>query len=102
MRLEWSPDALDDLDGIFDYIAQDNPDRAFSFIGELRSGIYVLKDAPRIGTIIQELGDDAFREYYIKGYNFIYEIKEESILIHEVYNPQRIFIRSYNRASCII
>ena len=97
MRLEWSPDALDDLDAIFDYIAQDNPDRAFSFIGELRSKVRILEDTPKIGTVIPEFGDENLREYYIKGYNFMYEITEETVLIHEVYNPKRIFIRSYNR-----
>ena len=31
-KLEWSPDALEDLDVIWSYIAEDNVERASSFV----------------------------------------------------------------------
>lgn len=37
MKLEWSPDALEDLDIIYDVIALDNADAAEKFITELRA-----------------------------------------------------------------
>ena len=79
MRLEWSPDALDDLDAIYDAIALDD------------------EVAPRIGIQIEELGDDAFRELHYRGYTIIYEICEKAVRIHEVYNQRRIYIRTYNK-----
>ena len=35
MQLEWSKDAIEDLDNIWEYIAADNITRAFSFIDEV-------------------------------------------------------------------
>ncbi len=36
-KLEWSPDALEDLDVIWSYIAEDNVERASSFVEELQA-----------------------------------------------------------------
>lgn len=36
LKLEWSPDALDDLDAIWDYIALDSPDDATAFITQIQ------------------------------------------------------------------
>ena len=36
-KLEWSPDALEDLDVIWSYIAEDNVERASSFVAELQA-----------------------------------------------------------------
>lgn len=37
MRLKFQPQAVHDLEGIGNYIAADNPDRAVTFIRELRN-----------------------------------------------------------------
>lgn len=97
MRLEWSSDALDDLDAIYDAIAMDDENAAARFIDKLRTKAGTLLAAPRIGIRIEELCDDAFRELHYKGYTIIYEIRDEAIRIHEVYNQRRIYIRTYDR-----
>ena len=74
MKLQWSLDAVEDLDNIFDYIAQDDVGRASEFVGTLRNDAKRLADTPRLGTIIPEIGLDTFREYYTHGYNMVYEI----------------------------
>ena len=98
MELEWSLDALEDLDHIWEFIASDNPVRAFSFIEELQAEARKITSAPRMGTVIPELNREEYREVYYRGYNIMYEIKESAILIHEVYNHNKIYIRSYQRA----
>lgn len=97
MRLEWSPDALEDLDNIFDVITEDDPERAFSYIEEIREQAANLLYAPRSGIVIPEMGKEEFRERHYKMYTLVYEICEDSILIHEVYHQRRIHIRSYKR-----
>ncbi len=97
MRLEWSPDALDDLDAIYDAIALDDEDAAEQFIDQIRAKAGTLLTTPRIGIQIEELGDDAFRELHYRGYTIIYEICEKAVRIHEVYNQRRIYIRTYNK-----
>ena len=56
MKVVFSPAARDDLLEIADYIAQDNPRRAMSFIDELESRCDALGAAPGIGTQRPELG----------------------------------------------
>lgn len=97
MNLEWSPDALDDLDTIYEVIALDDEDVAERFIEELRTKAKTLLTSPKIGIKIEELDDKAFRELHYKGYTIVYEICENAIRIHEVYNQKRIFIRTYRR-----
>lgn len=96
-RLEWSPDALDDLDGIFETIAEDDVERAISFIDEIREQAANLLIAPKSGIMIPELGREEFRERHYKMYTIVYEIRDEVILVHEVYQQRRIHIRSYRR-----
>jgi toxin ParE1/3/4 len=56
VRVTFSPAASDDLSDIADYIAQDNPARASSFIDELEARCEALSLAPGIGTKRPELG----------------------------------------------
>lgn len=97
MRLEWSPDALEDMDAIYDVIALDNENAAGRFIDEIRAKVGTLLTTPQIGIRIEEIDDDAFRELHYKGYTIIYEICDETVRIHEVYNQRRIYIRTYDK-----
>jgi toxin ParE1/3/4 len=56
MKVAFSPAAEDDLLEIAAYIAQDNPDRALSFLDELEAKCLSLSHAPGIGTMRPELG----------------------------------------------
>ena len=51
-KLEWSPDALEDLDVIWMYIAEDSVERASTFVEELQAQARKLIDAPRTGVVI--------------------------------------------------
>lgn len=97
MQLKWSKDAIEDLDNIWEYIAADNIMRAFSFIDELRAEAKRLADNPMIGIKIPEINDTNFREWFYRDYTLIYEIVGNAVLIHEVHNQKRYFIRSINR-----
>lgn len=49
MKIIWSPQAREDLRGIFLYIAEDNPHTAAAFQSQLKGGIVFLKENPHIG-----------------------------------------------------
>ena len=51
MKLRYSEDALDDLDQILDFIAEDSSDRALAFIERLKSSIELLITFPGLGVI---------------------------------------------------
>ena len=57
MRLEFQPQAERDLEGIGDYIAQDNPRRAISFLHELRAQCRKILVAPQAYRPRPELGE---------------------------------------------
>lgn len=97
MQLEWSKDAVEDLDNIWEYISLDNIMRAFTFIDELRAEAKKLADNPMIGIKIPEINDTNFREWFYRDYTLIYEIVGNVVMIHEVHNQKRYFIRSINR-----
>lgn len=71
MQLEWSKDAIKDLDNIWEYIAADNIMRAFSSIDELRLEARKLAENPMIGIRIPELNDNNFREWFYRDYTII-------------------------------
>ena len=48
-RIEASHAALADLDGIYDYVATDNPRAAANLLRELDSSIQLLADQPKLG-----------------------------------------------------
>ncbi len=48
-----------DLEAIADYIAQDNPSRAVSFIREIRIKIHSVARRPELYRLRPEIGEDA-------------------------------------------
>jgi len=57
MHIELSTAALRDLEYIGDYIAQDNPQRAKSFVGELRDQCAKIAQSPQAYRLRSELGE---------------------------------------------
>ncbi len=97
--IRWSEEALEDLDEIWRYIAEDNPDRATSFVNEIMDFAETLKYTPKKGIVIPEFGREEFREVYFKNYEICYEIclNAEEILIHEVVNCYKWYTRTKKR-----
>jgi len=48
-HIVWRQAAIDDLDAIYDYIAEDNPVRAASFAEELTAKAKLLSENPNVG-----------------------------------------------------
>ena len=57
MRVAISPLAERDLEAIGDYIAEDNPARAVSFVAELRDQCATIAKAPQAYRLRPELGE---------------------------------------------
>lgn len=98
---EWSPDAQDDLDLLWDWIFEESQDldTADNFINKL---IEITENAckyPKNGSSVLAISDDNFREIYFRGYTIVYEIiyRDLKVIVHEIYNQKRIFVRSYIR-----
>ena len=57
MAIRFTPLASSDLEAIGDYIAQDNPDRAYSFVLEIRNQCRKISSAPLTYKCRPEFGE---------------------------------------------
>jgi toxin ParE1/3/4 len=83
MRLEFSRFVESDLEAIADYIAQDNPKRAVSFIREIRERIRAVGKNPLIYRLRSELGNDA-RMAVMGRYVILFRVVGEIVRIERV------------------
>jgi toxin ParE1/3/4 len=77
-----SPKALEDLESIIRYIAQDNPEVARQFGHKLVDHTRVLEVSPIVGKQVPEFNDPSVRQLVLKPYRVIYKINEEKQQIH--------------------
>ena len=83
MRLRWSPEAADDLEGIVKYIAQDNPEAGREVAVKIREGLMGLRTFPYGGRAGHLPGS---RELVVAPYIVVYRVKNEFIEISRIYH----------------
>ena len=88
MRVTFTPLAEADLTDIALYIAQDNPERAFTFTDEIESRCLGLSKHALIGAPRPELGDD-FRVLPFGRYLIFYRSQTDEVLILRVLHSAR-------------
>lgn len=88
MEIVWSPQALEDIESIGDFIAEDNPPRAITFVDELIDSVERFIDFPESGNIVEE--NPIFRQVVHDGYRLIYQLRTKKILIITVLRPGRL------------
>ena len=82
MAVKWLKVALENMATIADYIAQDKPDRATSFVREIREKTLVLADFPSIGRSGRVAGTRELIAH--KNFLVIYRVKGKNIEIIRV------------------
>ena len=84
MEIIISPDARDDLDGIFEFIAKDNIFYAELVISKITDAMRTFYVAPRMWKQVKE--NPEIREYIWPYKYFIrYEISEDTLVITAIY-----------------
>ena len=86
----WSPRAIDDVDAIAAYIADDSEAYAASVVRALLAKARRLSEFPYIGRIVPEFGEDAIREVFAYSYRIIYEIEGDEITIAVIIHGKRL------------
>jgi plasmid stabilization system protein ParE len=84
MRLVFSPIARQDLLEIGDYIAQDNPARALSFVDELEDSCRGLLETPLRFPLVEEFAHLGYRRRVHARYIIIYAVEGDEIGIVRV------------------
>lgn len=74
-RIGWSRRALNDLEGIAEYIATDSPTYAGIVVKKIISHTRMLAQFPRAGRKVPEFDDENVRELVVYSYRIIYGYK---------------------------
>jgi plasmid stabilization system protein ParE len=83
MRLEFSSFVEGDLDAIADYIAQDHPARAVSFLQEIGAQIHAVGENPMLYQLRPEIGEGA-RMAIVGRYVILFRTIGEAVRIERV------------------
>ena len=89
-KVNWSPEAIEDLQSIADYIAKDSRIYAQSVVAKVFDVSRTLASYPLIGRIVPEIGLAEIREQFVYSYRLIYQIEDNKILIVAVIHGKRL------------
>jgi addiction module RelE/StbE family toxin len=89
-RVTWSPEALEDLESIAEYIERDSSFYARSVVSKILGTTRKIKDFPLIGRMVPELGDENIRERFIYSYRLVYQMRQQNILIVAIIHGKRL------------
>lgn len=90
-KIVWSPEAIEDLQSIAEYIQRDSEFYARSVVTKILNVSRSIKDFSLIGRIVPELENKNIRERFIYSYRLVYQIKKQQILIVAVIHGRRLF-----------
>jgi len=80
-RVTWSPEAVEDLESIAEYIERDSSFYAQSVVSQIIATSRKVKEFPLIGRMLPEIGDKNIRERFVYSYRLVYQIRSQQILI---------------------
>jgi toxin ParE1/3/4 len=89
-KLIWSPQAIEDIEAIAEYIARDSTIYAESTVERIFQAPEKLIQFPKLGRIVPEKNDESIREIFVFQYRIIYEIVSSEIHILTVVHGKRI------------
>lgn len=98
-RVVWSPEALDDLEAIAEFIGRDSQFYAQAVVSKVFSIGAGLADFPESGRVVPELDDKSIRERFVYSYRLIYRIEPERILVIAVIHGKRLLESLGDRSS---
>lgn len=89
-KVTWSPEAVEDLESIAEYIARDSSFYAQSVVSKVLEASRNLKGFPLIGRVVPEIGNENIRERFVYSYRLVYQLKEKRVLIVAVIHGKRL------------
>jgi toxin ParE1/3/4 len=89
MSIAWSEPALDDLAAIHKTLARDSEPYASRLLDRLMEAVVAARTVPRIGRVVQEIGDERVRELLFQGFRIIYQAEAQRIMILTVVHGGR-------------
>ena len=85
----WSRRAIEDLDSIAAYIAQDSDAHASAVVREILHKTRVLSKFPLLGRMVPEFDDEFMREIFAYSYRIIYRVDANEVKVAAVIHFSR-------------
>ncbi len=89
-QVEWSPEALEDVDAIATYIARDSAFYAAAVVQAILDAARTLERFPIRGRVVPEIAQDTIRERFVYSYRLIYRVREDGVTIAAVIHGKRM------------
>ncbi len=90
-RVLWAPQAIQDVEAIRAHVARDSAGYADLVIERIVAAVERLKDHPRSGRVVPELGDESIREVIHGTYRIVYRLRHDVVEIATVFHGARLF-----------
>jgi toxin ParE1/3/4 len=89
-RVVWSPEAVEDVESIAEYISKDSAFFARAVVTKILGYAKFLAEFPTIGRMVPEYGNKDVRERIVYSYRLIYNISGKTITIVAVIHGRRM------------
>lgn len=89
-EVRWSPEAVEDLESIAEYISRDSEFYARAVVNEVLKVARNIYEFPFAGRVVPEMGDESIRERLIYSYRLVYRIEQKGIMIVAVIHGKRV------------
>jgi toxin ParE1/3/4 len=86
VKIFWSPLAVERLEDIYNYIAEDNVSAAQKMINSIFQKVETLSKNPTRGRIVPESNKEELREVFKGEYRIIYRVEPKIIFILTIRN----------------
>ena len=90
-KVKWSPEAIEDVESIAQYINRDSKFYAHATVSKIIDFSDSLAKFPRMGRVVPEFNDVKIREWLVYSYRLVYKIESTHILILAVIHDKRSF-----------
>lgn len=90
-QIKWTPQSLDDIEAIANFIARDSSYYARMFTTKGFEVVDRLELFPESGRIVPELNRKEIREIIFGDYRIIYRIRDDLVEILTVYHSAMLF-----------
>ena len=91
IKVKWSPEALEDVESIAEYISRDSEFYARATLSKIIDLCESLTKFPQMGRMVPEFKDKKIRERLIYSYRLVYKIERTYILIVAIIHDKRLF-----------
>jgi addiction module RelE/StbE family toxin len=88
-QVNWTSQALADLEAIGDFIARDAPSFAQIFVNRVFQAVERLENFPYSGRLVPEISQDNIREIIFGSYRIVYLVNNEEVNILTIFHSSR-------------